>query len=261
MERVLRACLLFGLCGCDLVLGLDRSGHDDDGDGAPDELDLCPHLADESSIDLDGDGIGADCDVDDTVVTPGRLFWTFLDGERPAALQLVEGTATPDPEAEALVLGRRTDGQNALVVDVTTATALIDVGFEILDNAIDDDLRATPYVELGLYVAHRSFTSDLKTRGDNCYVGRNEPPDAGYLELNEDDRSHGTPQRFDGPLSGVAGRMRTVRTPARLDCVVRTTDLETSGGFDVSSPDRTGKIAISAERLRARLRYVWITYQ
>lgn len=52
--------------------------------------------------------------------------------------------------------------------------------------------------------------------------------------------------------------MREKRNPARMDCVVSTT---TGDGFDVQDGTRSGKIALSAERVRARLLYVWISYQ
>jgi len=260
---MIRACALLFLASCDTVLGLERTGHDDDLDGAPDDEDGCPHIPNQSTVDADGDGISADCDIDDSVGTTNRIFWPFLDGQRPAELTLAGGSATPDPDNEAIVFGHKSDGGGALVIELQTDTALIDVGFEVLDNAIDDDDGTDPpYVELGLHTVHRAFTQDYKLRGDTCYFGRNPPPLAGYVELNEDDRSFGSPARFDGPLSGINGRIRQKRTPARTDCVlVQATGLQTSAGFDVEDGDRTGKIAIAADRVRARIRYVWVTYQ
>lgn len=260
---MLRVCALLFLASCDVALGLDRPGHDDDADGAPDDEDGCPHIPNQSTVDADGDGIAADCDIDDSVKTTNRIFWTFLDGQRPAELTLAGGSATPDPDNEAIVFGQKSDGGGALVLDVKTDSALIDVGFEVLDNGIDDvEDSGASFVELGLHTVHRAFTQDLKERGDTCFFGRNPPPLAGYLELNEDEVSHGSPPRFDGPFSGVAGRMRQKRTSARADCLlVQPTGQQISNGFDVEDTDRTGKIAISADRVRARIRYVWITYQ
>lgn len=261
---MLRAVALLLLAGCDLVLGLDRPAvtDDDDGDGVRDEADPCPHLADESSTDADQDGISVDCDLDDSVATANRLFWTFRDGERPLELPLVSGSAFPDRELDAIILGQRSEGLSALVLDVATDTALIDVGFVILENAIEDDVTTEMWTEIGVFAVHREFTLDRQIRGDNCYIGNNPPPSESYLELNEDAQSRNTPRRFPGPLNGLAGRLRVKRNPTRLDCVLKqTTGLETSDGFAVDDKTRVGKIAITTERLRARLSYVWITYQ
>jgi hypothetical protein len=258
-----RVCSLVFLAGCDLALGLDRPGHDDDMDGAPDDEDGCPHIPNQSTVDADGDGISVDCDIDDSATTTNRIFWTFLDGQRPAELTLVGGSAIADRDGEAIVFGQKSDSNGALVLDVQTDTALIDVGFEVLDNAIDDEASSgVPYVELGLHTVHRAFAEDLKERGDTCFFGRNPQPAAGYLELNEDEESRGSPPHFDGPLTGISGRMRQKRTPARTDCLlVQASGLQSSNGFDVEDRGRTGKIAISSDRVRARIRYVWITYQ
>lgn len=259
---MLRACTLLLLAGCDVVLGLERSGHDDDGDGAPDDVDPCPHLPGQSTLDVDSDGISVDCDADDLVATTNRRFWTFLDGERPPELRLSGGNLVSDLASEAIILGQRSNGISGLVLDVTSDTALIDVGFEILDNAIQDDLTIEMWTEIGVHTVHREFTSDLQERGDNCFIGNNLTPPESYLELNEDEQSRNTPRRFPGPLNGLAGRLRVKRNPDRLDCTLKqTAGLETTDGFDVEDNNRTGKIAISTERLRARLVYVWITYE
>jgi hypothetical protein len=260
---VLRACTLLFLASCDVALGLERTGHDDDVDGAPDDEDGCPHIPGQSTLDADGDGISADCDIDDSDKTTKRLFWSFLDGQRPPELTLVGGTTTPDPDEEAIVFGQKSAGDGGLVVEIQTVKALIDVGFEVLENGIDDvEDSGASYVELGLHTVHRGFASDLKDRGDTCFFGRNPPPAAGYVELNEDDKSFGSPPRFPGPFTGISGRMRQKRTQARMDCLlVQASGMQSGNGFDVENMSRTGTIAISSNGVRARLRYVWITYQ
>lgn len=258
---MLRACTLLLLAGCDVVLGLDRPGHDDDGDGAPDDVDACPHLPDQSTLDADNDGISLDCDVDDAVVTANRRFWTFLDGQPPTELALVGGSATPDPGTEAIMFGIAS-GRGSIVIDVVTTTAVIDIGFEIIENAIDDASSTRPFVELGLHAVHREFDADNKRRGDTCYFGRDQPPAEGFLQVREDEETRGTPPQIAGRLTGTSGRMRLKRTPDRMDCqVVQASGLQSSNGFTVEDRGRTGKIAISSDHVRARLLYVWITYE
>jgi hypothetical protein len=59
------------------------SGHDEDGDGVPDSIDVCPHVADSQS-DGDGDEVGDACDPN--VVAGGdriALFATMRVGDQP----------------------------------------------------------------------------------------------------------------------------------------------------------------------------------
>jgi hypothetical protein len=60
--------LLWLVCACNELYGLDETKvrpapPDRDGDGTPDERDLCPNVADPSQADLDGDGFGDACDL------------------------------------------------------------------------------------------------------------------------------------------------------------------------------------------------------
>jgi hypothetical protein len=58
-------------------------GHDEDGDGVPDSIDVCPHLAG-SQIDSDGDGVGDDCDPEPMVPRQRiALFATMQPTDQP----------------------------------------------------------------------------------------------------------------------------------------------------------------------------------
>lgn len=50
--------------GDDVAIDVDTvlGGHDEDGDGIPDSLDVCPHVADSPQTDGDGDRVGDACD-------------------------------------------------------------------------------------------------------------------------------------------------------------------------------------------------------
>ena len=51
-------------------------GHDEDGDGIPDKIDLCPHVASMSNADGDGDGVGDVCDPEPTI---NRQSWLLFE--------------------------------------------------------------------------------------------------------------------------------------------------------------------------------------
>ncbi len=74
------------LAGCDLVYGLEgrlppeAQPGDEDGDGRLDENDACPHIANESDVDLDVDGIAAECDPDDEDNTTMFRWFPIRDG-------------------------------------------------------------------------------------------------------------------------------------------------------------------------------------
>lgn len=57
------------------VAGDASAGHDEDGDGIPDAVDVCPHIADPDQLDTDGDGVGDACDFDPT--TPSQHWIAF----------------------------------------------------------------------------------------------------------------------------------------------------------------------------------------
>ncbi len=106
MRRALYVIAVFALGGCDQVLGLARDtscpytalepgddadgdrvinsadacplvpeqeAHDEDGDVLPDACDLCPNVG-EAGVDRDCDGIGAACDLDDSVPHVREFF-------------------------------------------------------------------------------------------------------------------------------------------------------------------------------------------
>jgi hypothetical protein len=73
------------------------TGHDEDGDGVPDAIDVCPHLPG-SQADGDGDGVGDDCDPEPAI---GRqhlaLFATMQPGDQPFTLSdMVDWTQEAD---------------------------------------------------------------------------------------------------------------------------------------------------------------------
>lgn len=243
--------------GCDVAFGLERGegdGVDDDGDDVPDSTDLCPHIANESQVDADKDGISVDCDPDDA--TPSqRVFVPFLAGD----IGSLAFTGVVSVEGDAVVVGTLGEPQSLLALDIDTGMVLIDLGFAINATAIEDGTGAS-WSEIGLFSAHRQSTNEM--RGNVCFYGIDNAVVPGYLEFNEDQR-YLEALRFPPPISGTSGHLRHLRTPATLSC---TLDLDTGQRISDTRPVEvlvatTGKVAIAADRLTARLEYVWIAYQ
>jgi len=263
------ACLLIAsLAGCDRVWGLERpdagpsvDNGDEDGDGIPNGVDPCPHIAFQSTTDSDKDGLPADCDPDDTMVDTQHRFFSF-DTLEPG-LDIAGGDPVADGE---MVFGATTDGLSTLVIrDLATDTAVLDVGFEILASNIDEG-QISMFDELGIYTIHRAFASDNKQRGDVCFFGTNMHdalhPKPIYLEMAEDNSYQGSVSDIS-TLSGTKGRFRMVRSPVRVDCTVFREGMPSlPNQFDVTDlQDVVGTIAISTQRTRVQLRYVWVAYQ
>lgn len=127
--------LLFGLAACgrlDFAEHVDASGdassdtpsavgHDEDGDGIPDSIDPCPHVAIGGMTDTDGDGVGDACDPNPTTPTE---FWV-----RFATMQAGD-TAFDDvsgalQEADSI----RWVGSVSPVMTINLQKARIDIGW------------------------------------------------------------------------------------------------------------------------------------
>ncbi len=260
--------LLAALGGCDSVWGLERARpdgavdvDDEDGDGVTNAADPCPHIPFQSTTDVDLDGVPADCDPDDTMLNTQHMFFAFN------MLEPGIDVAGGDPVANgALVLGATTDGLSTFVIrDHVAAMVLVDVGYEVLASNIDRG-QTSAFDEIGVYSVHRGFSTDNKQRGDVCFFGTHmhdaAHPKPVYLEMDEDEKLQSSVEDAS-TLTTTSGRFRMVRTPAAVDCTVFRDGLPSlPDHFDVTDLASTvGKVAISAQRTRVRLRYIWFAYQ
>ncbi|MDB4961064.1 MAG: hypothetical protein JWP01_1063 [Myxococcales bacterium] len=265
VRAVLFSSIVMWSAGCDQVFQLERPptppvSEDDDGDGVMNGEDPCPHIAGESRTDVDQDGISADCDVDDAVPSIGR-YVSIRGGDTEDLVRAGDGIYRID--GDGILLGS-VQNMTSLILPIDSGTVLVDLGVTTMDNAIEDGEGAS-YVELGVFSVHRAFTPDHEMRGDNCFVGRdNAMPEPGYLEFNEDNDWIPTRPRFRGPIGGMTGVVRHVRTPNRVTCRWSAEGMEdVAAGFDVDPVLRatTGKVAITTDHLRVRLDYAWFSYQ
>jgi hypothetical protein len=99
-------------------------GHDEDGDGIGDGVDLCPHVAGDDA-DVDSDGVGDGCDPDPVLAGNRiRLFSTLTAGDHPFNML---GALVQEPD------GLRYTGDSlGLIIPTPFANARFELGFEIL---------------------------------------------------------------------------------------------------------------------------------
>ena len=261
MRRLLA---LVSLAGCDIVLGLEENPrgpdnalesatHDEDGDDTPDRFDLCPHVP-VPQTDVDGDGIGDDCDPRPTTADV-RYFFAFEGGH----VGILQATGTHVKEMDAIVLGL-VDDEASLVLDVATGTADIEADVTIVKMP---PLYAGAYAEVGLFSVHRRFTSDHKERGDNCFFGTDMGiPDPSFLEFNNDDRPLDQYEvRFPGSVADVHGTFTHARTPEQMRCSFSRSNgtNHADGGPHENAPrDLTGKVAVTTHLMAVRFAYLWV---
>jgi len=121
------------------------TGHDEDGDGIPDSIDPCPHIAGDST-DSDGDGVGDACDPSPTLARDHWLvFSTMQPGDQP-----FDDASMFEQKPDSLHFV----GDLAPIMTHTFGTVRIDLGFTIngLTGALQhqvaagvDDSLATVY--------------------------------------------------------------------------------------------------------------------
>jgi hypothetical protein len=164
-----------------------------------------------------------------------------------------------------ITFGRLGAGLDTITLkNVTAKTALIDVGFEIVDDTVEATPPSETYNEIGLYAANQNYMPD--TRGDVCFFGRIQGDSLAdaplYTELVENNGT-GKTKFTKGGLKGTRGRMRLTRNPTTYACSVIPTGTGALG--DATQVETLslvpGRIGFSAEKLVVRLRYIYIAYQ
>jgi hypothetical protein len=102
-------------------------GHDEDGDGIPDTIDVCPHIADPAQLDSDGDGVGDACDPQPTNPVQSWLLFTPM---MPNDMTFGEGP--PEWTSEADDWLHVDDGTTTtLVTSYSLANVDLWVGFDV----------------------------------------------------------------------------------------------------------------------------------
>jgi hypothetical protein len=267
--RVAWLSLMF-VAGCDIVYGLEgrlppeaRPG-DEDGDGALDNDDSCPHIKNESATDDDEDGISVDCDPDDADGTTMFRWFALPGGSLEDGFMQKEGVGTI--VEDGFVLGDHEQISFIAFDEVNAGTVAIDVGYEIVSNVVEDD-REQRWAELGIHSVFRGIENN--ERGAVCFLGiaqdtEPKPPVLGdaYLETKEDNDQKPSVM-FAPPLNGTIGRLYQFRTTSLVSCGatrIGTSTITTSYPV-MKLAATTAGIAISADRLAAKLTHIWVAWQ
>lgn len=124
----------------DGVPDIGTIGHDEDGDGIGDVVDLCPHVVGDGA-DGDGDGVGDACDPDPTLENRIRVFSSLRTGDHPfsSVMDLVQ-------EDDGL---RYTGLSLHLVVPQPMANARFELGFEVVGLVGTDQHQIASGIEAG----------------------------------------------------------------------------------------------------------------
>jgi len=120
----------FGARASDAFVVDAVTGHDEDGDGVPDIIDVCPHLPDPDQLDSDGDGIGDACDPEPNNPRQKLVrFATLQPGDQPLGLA---GTGMWTQEADSIHFDGNMDGDFSFPMPATNVRIAIGVNVESL---------------------------------------------------------------------------------------------------------------------------------
>ncbi|HUS32974.1 MAG TPA: thrombospondin type 3 repeat-containing protein [Kofleriaceae bacterium] len=107
-------------------------GHDEDGDGVPDSIDVCPQVSDLQD-DADGDGVGDFCDP--KINTPGdriAVFSSMAPGDQPFTLStFTTGAWTHSSDGFKLDGDLGADFFAGLTLPISAGDVRVDIGFDI----------------------------------------------------------------------------------------------------------------------------------
>jgi hypothetical protein len=254
-----RACLLLVvLAGCDLVFSL---GADEDGDGTFDDVDGCPHIA-EQSADSDQDQIPNDCDLDsNSPVKPDELT-AFHGFHELRTDPMITISGDRSEVAGGIVIGSETDPNNqGSRLELTIANAgesHVEIGVTILGLAVPT--TEGEFSEVGLFSGNADFDGTA-ARGHACFLGRflREGAEISYVETDEN-AIRGDTRPIDGDIVGRTVRLKQTRFAGNLTCSVKdgNTTSEQQLTQIVAFP---GKLVIATSRVRVRIDYIWVAYR
>lgn len=223
--------------------------HDEDGDGIPDSIDVCPYLADPDQLDSDGDGVGDACDPAPN--DPSQhlaLFASLQPSDQPFA---PAGTGTWMQDTDSIDFDGNQDGE--LHYQLTGSNATIAIGVDVI--AQTNGSAAQHQLAVGLEAAVPPF-----------YFGElDEQPGVDMADIAEYD---GT--TYSQPATKpLANGVHTGAVTERLTISVQGTTpfAELDGGwpgepYDVvaQTPSFSGGtvVTVTINNLVCNVRYVWI---
>jgi hypothetical protein len=241
-----------GGSGSNTVDARHSSSHDEDGDGIPDDQDLCPTINDVTIIDSDNDGVGDPCDP--APMSPGDhgVLFTFEDGD-VSGLD-VTGTVVADTDQIQVGDPLTSDAISLFVHDTQYTRAHVELGYKIIEAGIGE-LTDDNYEELEIFTSH---TGSSQLDGVGCSLQRQyqgsvtrfyiEDPIMVLMEVSE-------PYQ----LVGSQGKLAVDQHPT-LGCT-STLDGQAPQLITGSTSNVRGGIGFYAKQLRAEIHYLYVAGQ
>lgn len=155
-------------------------GHDEDGDGIPDAIDVCPYLADPQQLDSDGDGVGDACDPEPANPRQHfQLFATMQPTDQPFALT---GTGTWTQAADSVHFDG--NGYGVLQLPLTLGNVQINVGIDIVAVLGPTKQHQLTLSAEGTPGAPTDFVEINEQIGSYSYAGVSNFDGAGYSQVD-----------------------------------------------------------------------------
>lgn len=252
--RLLSMCLV--MTGCQVVFPFDptcvpRITDDEDGDGIPDDCDVCPGEAG-SNLDEDGDGVGDACDPDPEVACHTRVKFDGFNDD--AATEPVgAGFAISEGALRKQVFEKQLTSYPEVHADVTVRTSVEVTGFA---PALPGTL---PLAEIG----SGTVVSGVNTeQGVSCRLTRLPGGDieAGLFDLTNDVAFDTTSYTHNGVGDAVGEvRFELLNTEKSAGC--KLTGLAPGGSGEVppvvvSSPMTAGKVMVKSAESALVVRWI-----
>ena len=244
-----------GAAGTDGNRAIDAqhlSNHDEDGDGIPDDQDLCPTIADTTIIDSDGDGIGDPCDPAPMSNGDHAMLFTFENGD-VTGLD-VTGTVTAD--VDQILIGDPTssDPISLFAPDAKYARAHVELGYKIVEAGIGE-IMDDNFEELEIFTSHAG-TSQLD--GVGCSLQRQYQGNVTRFYI-EDPVMVLTEQDQQYQLVGTHGKLVVDQHPT-LVCT-STQDGLSPVVINATTVGASGGVGFYVRQLRAEIHYLYVAGQ
>jgi hypothetical protein len=228
------------------------SNHDEDGDGIPDDQDLCPTINDTTIIDTDHDGVGDPCDPSPMSGGDHGVLFTFENGD-VTGLDVTGAVIAGD---DVIDIGdpATADRVSLFVHGKQYSRAHIELGYKIVEAGIGE-IANVNYEELEIFTSH---TGSSQLDGVGCSLQRQYQGNVTRFYI-EDPVMVVVEQQLPYNLMSTHGKLVVDQLPM-MDCV-STQDGLGPVAINVAVSNVTGQVGFYAVQLRAEISYLYVAGQ